>query len=483
MIIRILRTVLVGAGLLALIVFSPNQVLFSTEQVKPDMRTVSAKDLSITCSGPVYLAGGSTGTSVSSFKRSGTSAISQSYSGATGTTFISGQGTRTTGYGVRQNTADRFKTAASITVQDSTGTVDQGSQLLAVNQLQLITNKSIKGLLGAPCLRARSEFWLVGGSAATGREALLVLTNPSQVDATVDLEIYTENGISHSAGLTGIAVSAGKTTVLPLAAFVFRADSLAVHVLSHGGSITALIQQKAVRGLSAAGADFISPTIPSATESVIPGILVRGAADSAKLRNANDKYLDVQQMLRVFVPGNQDANLTFEVIGTDAKTFGTVISVSAPAGKVSDFKVTGLADGDYVGFVKSNVPVFSSFRLVRSKFASGAFTDFAWINPAESFSSPRYVAIPAAGISKLSLVNPGSTPTRVSLQIGSMTIKHLIAGGAELVVQAPAGQSVGIYPSDQPIQANLTVDIAGRITTLPVLDEKNIGGKVQVSVF
>jgi len=483
MIIRILRTVLVGAGLTALVMFAPNQVLISTQQVNADKRTVSAKDLSITCSGPVYLAGGSTGTSVSSFKRSGTSAISQSYSGASGTTFISGNGSRTTGYGVRQNSADRFKTSASITVQDSTGAVDQGSSLLSANQLQLISSKSIKGLLGAPCLRARSEFWLVGGSATTGREALLVLTNPSQVDATVDLEIYTENGISHSAGLTGIAVSAGKTTVLPLASFVFRADSLAVHVLSHGGSITALIQQKAVRGLSAAGADFISPTIPSSSESVIPGILVRGSADSAKLRNANSKYGDVQQMLRVFVPGTQDANLTFQVIGTDAKTFGTVISVTAPAGKVSDFKVTGLADGDYVGFVKSDVPVFSSFRLVRSKFTTGAFTDFAWINPAESFSSPRYVAIPAAGLSKLSIVNPGSKPTRISLQIGSMTIKHLIAAGAELVVQAPAGQSVGIYPSDQAIQGNLTVDVAGRIASIPVLDEKNIGGKVQVSVF
>jgi hypothetical protein len=121
--------------------------------------------------------------------------------------------------------------------------------------------------------------------------------------------------------------------------------------------------------------------------------------------------------------------------------------------------------------------------LVRSKFTTGAFTDFAWINPAESFSSPRYVAIPAAGLSKLSIVNSGSKPTRISLQIGSMTIKHLIAAGAELVLQAPAGQSVGIYPSDQAIQANLTVDVAGRIASIPVLDEKNIGGKVQVSVF
>jgi hypothetical protein len=336
--------------------------------------------------------------------------------------------------------------------------------------------------LGAPCLRARSEFWLVGGSVAVGREALLVLTNPSQVDATVDLDIYTENGVAHTAGLSGISVPAGKTEVLPLAAFVFRAESLAVHVKSIGGSITALIQQKAVRGLGASGADYVSPTIDSALESVIPGILVRGSEDSTKLRKEDDKYSDVQQLLRVFVPGDKDAQLVFEVLGTDPKTFGTVLSVTAPAGKVTDFKIKGLADGDYVGYLKSDVKVFGSVRLVRSKASSGRFTDFAWINPAEGFTTPRFIAVPKAGISKLSIVNPSSEPTTVSIQFGSQTIKRNVAAGSEIVLKAPTAQSVGIFPTNKAVYANLVVDVTGRIAVLPVLDEKNIGGQVLVSV-
>lgn len=483
MILRILRTILIAAGLAASLIYAPKHVIFSAAQIKASEQTVSAKDLAVTCSGPVYLGGGSTGTSISSFKRNGRSSISQSYSGAPGSTFVSGHGAKTKGFGVRQNTSDSIKGPASISVLDSTGSLVQGSQLLTVNQIQLINNKSIRGLLGSACVRARSEFWLVGGSAAIGREALLVLTNQTKVDATVDLEIYTENGISHSAGLSGISVPAGRSTVLPLASFVFRSESLAVHVLSHGGSITALIQQKAVRGLSAAGADFIAPTSTSAMQNVFPGILVRGSVDSNKLSTANEKYSDVQQLLRVFVPGTEDAKVTFEVVGSNDKTFGTVLSVTAPAGKVTDFKVSGLADGDYVGFLKSNVPVLSSFRLVRSKISAASYTDFAWINPAESFSSPRYVAVPASGISKLSLVNPGSIPVQVSLRIGTMTIKHLVSAGAEVVVLAPAGQSIGLYPSGGEIQSNLIVDIDGRIAAIPVLDEKNIGGKVEVSVF
>jgi len=483
MILRVLRTLLVAAMVSSAVLISPNLILGSTAAFTASEQNVSAKDLRITCTGAAVLAGGTSGTSVSSFKRTATTLISESYSGKSGTYLLRPKASKITGYGVRQDYAQRLKSAGSLTVQDSTGAVDQGSALLTVNQIQLAKNKKISGLLGAPCIRARSEFWLLGGSAAVGREALLVLTNPSQVDATVDLEIYTENGISHSAGLTGISVPAGKTEFLPLAAFVFRADSLAVHVLSHGGSVTAFIQQKAIRGLSASGADYISPTLASATESVLPGILIRGSADSSKFRKKDDKYSDVQQLLRVFVPGDKDAQIVFQVLGADEKTFGTVLSVTAPAGKVSDFRIKGLADGDYVGFLKSDVNVFSSVRLVRSKASAGRFTDFAWINPAEGFLTSRVIAIPKAGISKLSLVNTSDTPTKVALKFGSQVIKRNVAAGAEIVLRAPAGQSVVITPSDKPIYANLVVDVAGRIAVLPVLDEKNIGGKVQVSVY
>jgi hypothetical protein len=482
MILRILRTLLIAAGLVAIPFFATNPVLFSAQQVTSADRQVSPKDLQITCAGPAVLAGGTTGTSVTSFKRTGTSLISYSFGAPSGSTLVSAKGTKLTGYGVRQDSSARYKSSGSISVLDSTGSIQQGSQLLTVNQLQLVKNKKIRGLLGAPCLRARSEFWLVGGSVAVGREALLVLTNPSQVDATVDLDIYTENGVAHTAGLSGISVPAGKTEVLPLAAFVFRAESLAVHVKSIGGSITALIQQKAVRGLGASGADYVSPTTDSALESVIPGILVRGSEDSTKLRKEDDKYSDVQQLLRVFVPGDKDAQLVFEVLGTDPKTFGTVLSVTAPAGKVTDFKIKGLADGDYVGYLKSDVKVFGSVRLVRSKASSGRFTDFAWINPAEGFTTPRFIAVPKAGISKLSIVNPSSEPTTVSIQFGSQTIKRNVAAGSEIVLTAPAAQSVGIFPTNKAVYANLVVDVTGRIAVLPVLDEKNIGGQVLVSV-
>lgn len=482
MILRVLRTLLIAATIVGMYLYAPEVVQLSTGKVESAQRVVSAKDLTLSCSGSAFTSGGNSGTSTSKFSRLGSTVVALSYSGVSGTTLKGEGGKLTKGYGVRQDQSSKIKQAQSLTITDNDGTIVQGSPLLTANQMQVLSDKKIKGLLAAPCLRSQSEFWLVGGSVAVGREAILILTNPTAVDATVDLEIFTENGISHSAGLSGIAVGAGSTEVIPLASFVFRSESISVHVKSFGGSVTALIQQKAVRGLKASGADYIYPTGVAQKESVFPGILVRRSMDNAKLRKRDDKYSDVRQNLRVFVPGDKDAQLTLEVLGTDEETFGTVISVTAPAGKVTDFDINGLADGDYVGYLRSDQEVFSSIRLVRSRVGDDAYTDFAWINPAEGFTSPRYLAVPKAGISKLSIANPSSEATKVSLKFGELTVERNIAAGSEIVLLAPSGQAIGIFPTTQPVYSNLVVDVDGRIAILPVLDEKNLGGQVWINV-
>ena len=482
MILRISRMLLIAICTAALLLFGSTADLFSAGVVKSKVHEVSAKDLQVTCSGPAILAGGATGTSVTGFKRQGSASVSLSYSAASATSLKLFDGSSVIGYGIRQDLFKGLNKTGSVSVVDKTGTTAQGSALLSANQIQLVENKNIKGLLAAPCLRAQSEFWLVGGSTMTGRESLLILNNPTQVDATVDLEIFTENGTSHSAGLSGIAVAAQKTTVVPLASFVLRSQSIVVHATSRGGSITALIQQKSVRGTRASGADYVAPAPAASKFNVLPGILVRGSKDASKFRKSSDQYSDVQQLLRVFVPGTVDANLTLQVLGSDKQTFGTVLSVKAAAGKVTDFEIKGLKDGDYFAYLDSDVEVQSSIRLVRARATTDRYVDFAWVNSVEAFQTPRYVAIPKAGISKLSIVNPSNNATVVSIKIGAATVKRTIAAGSDAVIRATPGMSIGIYPSDKAVYANLVIDVDGRVAVLPVLDDKNISGQVSVNI-
>lgn len=92
------------------------------------------------------------------------------------------------------------------------------------------------------------------------------------------------------------------------------------------------------------------------------------------------------------------------------------------------------------------------------------------------------IAVPKAGISRLSITNPSARPTTVTLKIGSVKVSRTIASGSTEVVRASAGLSIGILPTDQPVYANLVIDVSGRIGVVPVLDDKNISGAVEVSV-
>ena len=175
---RIVRFLLV-AGLLAtgFIYWQPVKIAVGS---KPEFASyqVSAKDLELICNGGAILAGGESGTSVTNFERVGSALASVSYSASQNTKLAGFIGNTILGYGIRQDLSTRIKTASSVKVIDASGTTEQGSQLLTANQYQLAEDKSIRGLLAAPCLRPQSEFWFVGGSTSIGREALLILTNP-----------------------------------------------------------------------------------------------------------------------------------------------------------------------------------------------------------------------------------------------------------------------------------------------------------------
>jgi hypothetical protein len=186
MVIRIIRFILVAGVSSAAIVYGTPIALLSTAEVSSQVHDVSAKDLQITCSGPTFIPGGKNQTSVSTFTRSARATASLTYSANTDTSLKGYSSKLVSGFGIRQDLFKRLAKVASYTVLDETGKTAQGSALLSANQIQLATNKSIKGLLVAPCLRPQSEFWLVGGSTAIGREALLILTNPTSIDSTVD---------------------------------------------------------------------------------------------------------------------------------------------------------------------------------------------------------------------------------------------------------------------------------------------------------
>jgi molybdopterin-binding protein len=206
--------------------------------------------------------------------------------------------------------------------------------------------------------------------------------------------------------------------------------------------------------------DYVSPSPQFSKQQVIPGIFIRGSVQAAKLIAANADFQDLTPVVRVFVPGNANATVTVQVVGATAKTFGTVVRSTVTAGSVADLEITGLKDGNYVALVSADVEVQSAVRL--SRITETAGPDFTWIPAAEKFTGKRNLTVPSAGISKLCIYNEKT--------------------GAIEVLELSPGSTYSFAVSENPIYANLITDINGTVANLSVLDQKNAGGKVSVSV-
>ncbi|CAB4680161.1 MAG: hypothetical protein F2660_01040 [Actinobacteria bacterium] len=438
--------------------------------------TVQARDLNLICPGAAINSGGTSGTSVGSFSRIGAANVFGTVA-AGAETFE--QRYLADGY-YDSYSAETFNTIS----QDGTvfatrgDSGEQGSTMINVGQVQKAVSPRLNGLLAASCQAPSPEIWLLGGSSATGRETLLLLANPSLVDITVSLEVFSEGGPVQASGLSGISISAGTQTVVPLSSLIPETRTFAIHVSSSSGAVAAWLQQRTVRGLLYSGVDFVSPATVFAESMVIPGILIRGAADAAELKASNPDYSDLTPVLRVFNSGESTATFTAQIIGATEKTFGTVIQDSVSAKTVQDFEIPALANGDYSAFLNADQKITASIRLVRTDKTKSPNTDFTWLQAAETFVGSRQLTVPSTGISKLTVVNANEEPAKVTVN----GVARVIAASSMLVIRVDNAKILTIVAEDRPVAANLVVDVDGMIGNYSLVNYKNLGGQVSVRV-
>lgn len=415
---------------------------------------VQARALSLICPGAALNTGGTSGTAVGEFNRIGSASISS--------TSVVGVSSSDVG---------------GATLLTAAGESDQGSAALNAGQVQNASSPTLNGLLGASCQAPSTAHWLLGGDTATGRETLLLLSNPGAVPATVNLRVFAEGAEVTASGLSGIAVSAGATQVVPLSSVIPETRAFAVEVQSRGAAVGAWLQQRTVRGLLYAGADFVSPLTEIGTSLTVPGILIRGSKDAAELITTKSDYEDIVPALRVFNPSDKTATFTAQIFGANEKTFGTVIRETIPAHSTQDFAISGLADGDYAAFISSDESIAAAVRLPRTDKAKKPNTDFTWLQSAQPLSGTQQITVPRAGISKLSLTNPSSKSATVLINGTSLKLRS--QGIAILKVDAGA---VNVKVTEGEVAANLVVDISGSVTNLGLVDYRNSGSRISVVV-
>ena len=321
--------------------------------------------------------------------------------------------------------------------------------LIAGAQSQNATEADIAGLAASSCGEATSDGWLVAGATTLGATSLIMLSNPSAVQATVDLTVYTEAGQAEAPGARGLVVRAQSQLVVPLAGIVPNAQASVVHVQASGGSVLASLQQSTVQGLAPQGVELVGPTATPAKHLVIPGMTVANVARAAGGAEGASSSLP---SVRLLVPGTTEAHVTVTATSeTDAGIVGTQ-SITLQGGTVREVTFDHLIDGAYTVRVASDQPVVAAARTVdaaatksggsATEQAEAATQDFAWFVASAPLLDRTLLAVPSGASPKLHLVNDSDMDATVKVsETGGSTHSVTVASGKAVAVAVSAQQT------------------------------------------
>lgn len=341
-------------------------------------------------------------------------------------------------------------------------TVTDPAASVAGSQYQSLTTGDYRGLAAAACVQPSSDSWLVGGSTTVGRTTLLSIANPGSVDATVALEIASEDGLVEAPGLTGIIVPANGQRVLSLAGFAPGLASIAVHVTSRGGPVAATLQQSIVRGIEASGLDIVGATAAPATEAVIPGVVIADV-EATTARLGEDGFSDLMTALRLYLPGDAASQATVRIVPEGEDATGASFDLVLEPGVVTDVPIEGLADGSYAVQVESQLPVVAAVRVStvaaeRVGSVPAGATDVAWFAAATALSDDVYASVAAGPRARVHLVNP--TTAAVTAAVGGESVT--VPAASSVTVEVDAGTSVAINGAAG-LYASVSIVASGRL--------------------
>jgi hypothetical protein len=344
--------------------------------------------------------------------------------------------------------ADRDGTPVVLEVEP--GTVDAG--MIAGAQSQTAETETIAGFAAAACAEATAESWLVAGATTIGRTSLVLLANPTDVAATVDVRVIGETGAVEAGSALGIIVPGGSQRVVSLAGLAPNLTSPVVHVTSTGGTIAATLEQSAVDGLAPAGVEFTGAVAMPATTQVIPGFVVAeaGGVDPLDDHAEGDAYPAV----RLLATGDEPVDVTIGLVPESGRAAGSTIEATLQPGRTTDVPLGVLDAGAYTVRLEADGPIVAAARA--SVGAAGVGTDeqppgsadiaaagdFAWTVSTSPLLDDAVVAVPDGASPVLHLANEGERAAEVQLTIDGEARAISIDAGSAASVEVDAGAIV-----------------------------------------
>lgn len=218
-----------------------------------------------------------------------------------------------------------------------------------------------RGLASTACAPAASEFWFVGGGAIAGRQTRIVLVNPDETSAIVDVVIRGPEGIIDAPAGRGLVVEGESRLVVRLDVLAPGVTATAVQVLARTGRVGASVDDEQRSGLANIGSDWVPQAAPPATRVFVPGI-ING---------------DGPRVLSIAAPGGDDAIVNVRVIAEEGSYVPAERSrVEVPADTVVALDMAPILNRQAATLeLTSDVPIVAGMRQFfgnETSFSAGA---------------------------------------------------------------------------------------------------------------
>ena len=259
------------------------------------------------------------------------------------------------------------------------------------------------GLKAAPCLAPATSHWFPGLGATDADRTDLILSNPDDAQAQVDLRFYGRSGRVAVPGSPGVLIRGHESRTVSLSGLVEAEGPLSVAVQASEGRVTAVAKRTQTDQLKPAGVDWQIPSASPSTVVAIPGV-PEGAGG---------------RELVVTNPGHTRAHVAVQVLGFQGpyEPSGAASLDVPPESTASVDLEEGLAEE--AGSVKltSNLPVTGS--VISTSRRGGAGIDLAVQSAAVPLIRSGVSAIATSNIADTELIisNSGDDDAQISFDV------------------------------------------------------------------
>ena len=261
------------------------------------------------------------------------------------------------------------------------------------------------GLKAAPCLTPATSHWFSGLGATDDDGTDLILTNPDDAQAQVDLRFYGRSGRIVAPGSPGVVIRAHESRPVSLTSLVQAEGPISVAVQASEGRVTAVAKRTQSDQLKPAGVDWQIPSASPSRVVVIPGVPEDAGRRQLVVTNPNTSRATVG----VQVLGFQGPYAPSGAASVDVppESTATVSLEQGLAGEAAGVKLT------------SDVPVTGA--VISNSRRGGAQTDLAIQSAAVPLIGTGVSALATSNIadSELIISNGGDDDAQISFEVFS----------------------------------------------------------------